>query len=110
MDFDQPPVVRVFADAEMPLPTGRWPATIPAVAQLVREGLDLAPGITFLVGENGSGKSTLVEGIAMAYGLGAVGGSAGSRHGTRASESPLSRGLRLQRGQDLLGAPFDRSR
>ena len=98
MDFDQPPVVRVFADAEMPLPTGRWPATIPAVAQLVREGLDLAPGVTFLVGENGSGKSTLVEGIAMAYGLGAEGGSAGSRHGTRASESPLSRGLRLQRG------------
>jgi predicted ATPase len=34
----------------------------------------------------------------MAYGLGAEGGSTGSQHGTRASESPLSRVLRLQRG------------
>jgi predicted ATPase len=98
VDFDQPPVVRIMADPEHPLPPDRWPMTIPAVAQLVQDGLDLPPGVTFPVGENGSGKSTLVEGIAMAYGLGAEGGSSGSRHGTRASESPLSRGLRLQRG------------
>src|SRR5436190_20634788 len=45
-----------------------WPFTIPAVAQIVREeGLDIPPGITFLVGENGSGKSTLVEAIAEIY-------------------------------------------
>jgi len=45
-----------------------WPFTIPAVAQLVAEGgLDVPPGITFLVGENGSGKSTLVEAIAEVY-------------------------------------------
>jgi predicted ATPase len=98
VDFDQPPVVRVSAVPENPLPPGRWPATIPAVAQLLAEGLDLAKGVTFLVGENGSGKSTLVEGIAMAYGLGSEGGSTGSQHGTRGSESPLSRNLRLQRG------------
>ncbi len=98
MDFDQPPVVRIAADPERPLPPDRWPMTIPAVAQLVRDGLELSSGVTFLVGENGSGKSTLVEGIAMAYGLGAEGGSSGSRPGTRESESPLSRGLRLQRG------------
>ncbi|WP_246355375.1 AAA family ATPase [Nocardioides ungokensis] len=36
---------------------------------MVAEGIELAPGVTFLVGENGSGKSTLVEGIAMAFGL-----------------------------------------
>jgi predicted ATPase len=98
VDFDQPPVVRVSADPDRPLTSSGWPATIPAVAQLLRDGLDLSPGVTFLVGENGSGKSTLVEGIAMAYGLGAEGGSTGSRHGTRGSESPLSRSLRLQRG------------
>ena len=45
--------------------------TIPAVAQVAREGMDLAKGVTFLVGENGSGKSTLVEAVAQAYGLNA---------------------------------------
>lgn len=72
--------------------------TVPAVAQLVHDGLDLAPGITFLVGENGSGKSTLVEAVAMAYGLAPEGGSSGSQHATRASESPLGSSLHLQRG------------
>jgi predicted ATPase len=68
------------------------------VAQLLHDGLTLPKGVTFLVGENGSGKSTLVEAVAMAYGLGAEGGSTGSRHGTRSSESPLSRSLHLRRG------------
>ena len=40
-----------------------WPMTMPAVAQVAREGLDLPKGVTFLVGENGSGKSTLVEAV-----------------------------------------------
>ncbi|HWL34755.1 MAG TPA: AAA family ATPase [Frankiaceae bacterium] len=45
----------------------RWPYTIPAVAQVIDEGLDVPAGVTFLVGENGSGKSTLVEAMAHAY-------------------------------------------
>ena len=98
MDFDQPPVVRVGVAAEHDLSPRQWPMTIPAVAQVVRDGLDLSKGVTFLVGENGSGKSTLVEAIAMAYGLSPEGGSTGAAHSTRASESPLSRALRLQRG------------
>ncbi len=98
MDLDQPPVVEVRADPERPLPLDEWPVTIPAVAQLLRDGLTLPAGVTFLVGENGSGKSTIVEAVAMAYGLGREGGSTGSQHGTRASESPLSGSLRLQRG------------
>ena len=53
----------------------RWPATVPAARQLLREGLELAPGITILVGENGSGKSTGVEMLAEAYGLNPQGGS-----------------------------------
>jgi predicted ATPase len=52
-----------------------WPATVPAAAQLLREGLELPPGITILVGENGSGKSTVVEMLAEAYGLNPQGGS-----------------------------------
>ena len=45
-----------------------WPYTIPAVAQIIRDGgIDIAPGVTFLVGENGSGKSTLIEAFAGKY-------------------------------------------
>lgn len=98
MDFDQPPVVSVFADPdELPDPD-EWPMTVPAVAQIVAEGFRPAPGVTLLVGENGSGKSTLVEALAGAYGLSIEGGSTGARHSTRASESPLGSALRIQRG------------
>ncbi len=83
MDFDQPPVVRVEVEAGQAPGSHGWPMTIPAVAQLVREGLDLPPGVTFLVGENGSGKSTLVEAVAMAYGLSPEGGSTRTPHDTR---------------------------
>ena len=45
-----------------------WPYTIPAIRQLIAEGgLEIEPGVTFLVGENGSGKSTLIEAIAAKY-------------------------------------------
>jgi predicted ATPase len=74
-----------------------WWARVPAVRDVLDRGLDLRAGITFVVGENGSGKSTLVEGIAAAYGLNAEGGSAGARHSTRATESPLGDVLRLVR-------------
>ncbi|HEU0102843.1 MAG TPA: AAA family ATPase, partial [Mycobacteriales bacterium] len=98
MQFSEAPVVRVVPDPDCPLPPDVWPATIPAVAQLVRDGLDLDPGVTFLVGENGSGKSTLVEALAIAYGLSPEGGTPFGRHATRPSESPLHTAIRLQRG------------
>jgi len=98
VDFDQPPVRRVELRPDASLSPRAWPMTIPAVAQVVRTGLDLPRGVTFLVGENGSGKSTLVEGVAQAFGLNAEGGSTHSRHETRASESPLGRSLSLTRG------------
>ncbi len=98
VDFAPTPVRRVEVEAHDPAALQAWPFDLPAVAQLVREGLDLAPGVTFLVGENGSGKSTLVEGIAQAYGLSPEGGSTGSRHSTRVSESPLGMALVLRRG------------
>jgi len=98
VDFDQPSVVRVSRDPEAGLAAGTWPATIPAVAQLLADGIDLAPGVTFLVGENGSGKSTLVEAIAVAYGLSPEGGTAFGKHETRSTESPLHHALTIQRG------------
>ena len=99
---DQPPVVRVDrADGEV-LPRDQWPRTVPAVEQLLRDGLDLDKGVTFLVGENGSGKSTIVEAVAMLFGLSPEGGSRQGMHSTRATESGLAEVLRMQRG---LGSP-----
>jgi len=78
--------VRLASEAD----TGRYPFTLPAVAWLIHsDGLSLAPGVTFLVGENGSGKSTLVEAIAVAAGFNPEGGSQHFRFATRASESSL---------------------
>ncbi len=98
MDFDQPPVRRVALSPDAELAPGAWPLTIPAVAQIAAEGLDLGKGVTFLVGENGSGKSTIVEAVAMAYGLNPEGGSTGAMHATRPTESPLGEALAVQRG------------
>lgn len=79
-----------------PEPASRWWEGIPAVRQLLLDGLGLGDGTVF-IGENGSGKSTLVEGLAMAYGLAGEGGSSGSQHVTRASESGLGDQLRVVR-------------
>ena len=95
--LDQPPVVAVRVVDDPDRPAG-WPRTVPAVAQLLAGGIDLAPGVTFLVGENGSGKSTVLEGVALAYGFSPEGGSNQARHSTRPSESPLSDWLEIQRG------------
>ncbi|GAA1477489.1 AAA family ATPase [Nocardioides aestuarii] len=94
-------VRRVVRSRAAPLER-EWPATIPAVAQVLAGGLELRRGVTLLVGENGSGKSTLVEALAMAYGLGAEGGTANLRVGTRPSESPLHDWITLERSP---GAP-----
>ncbi|MGN6610014.1 MAG: AAA family ATPase [Jatrophihabitans sp.] len=95
------PVLRVEAarevDPDDPPRPERWPCTIPAVQQLLDDGLELAP-LTVLVGENGSGKSTLVEAIAMRFGFSPEGGSTGARHSTRPTESGLHRWLWLRRG------------
>ncbi len=96
--WKQPPVVAVSVREESVPQTSTWPAAIPAVQQLLADGLTLDPGITFLVGENGSGKSTILEGIALAYGMSPEGGSTYARHATRPTESPLGDWLRLQRG------------
>jgi predicted ATPase len=79
--------------------TGRYPFTLPAVAWLARSnGIELATGVTFLVGENGTGKSTLVEALAVAAGFNPEGGSQNFRFATRASESSLGDELVLTWG------------
>jgi predicted ATPase len=76
----------------------RWPATVPAVAQILHDGLDLGTGVTVLAGENGSGKSTVVEVIAEACGLNPQGGSAKARFETRATEPGVGGLLWAERG------------
>jgi predicted ATPase len=75
-----------------------WPASVPAVGQILRYGLELAPGLTILVGENGSGKSTVVELLAEAYGLNPQGGSQSARYSSRESEPGLGSQLQVIRG------------
>lgn len=82
----------------LPMPRDQWPATIPAVAQVLDEGLDLEPGVTFLVGENAAGKSTLLEAIAIAAGLPAEGGNRQLDEHSWVTESALSEHLQLARG------------
>ncbi|MGH2709482.1 MAG: AAA family ATPase, partial [Actinomycetota bacterium] len=72
-----------------------YPFCIPAIRNL-RE-LRLPGPVTFLVGENGTGKSTLLEGIAVASGFNAEGGSRNFRFSTRPSHSGLHECLRLVR-------------
>ncbi len=97
MRINKQPVRRVEAVGDEVPPAHTWPWNIPAVRHLLTDGLDLGD-LTVLVGENGAGKSTLVEGIAMAYGLNAEGGSTGTMHRTAESESPLHEHLQIVRG------------
>ncbi len=41
-----------------------WFVDVAAIAQLCRDGVELDPRVTVIVGENGSGKSTFVEAVA----------------------------------------------
>lgn len=91
------PIRRIDADPAADVPSGGWPTSVPAVGQVLREGLDLG-GMTVVVGDNGSGKSTIVEGIAMAFGMSPEGGSTLAAHQTRSSESGLHEWLRVIRG------------
>ena len=94
---DNRPIRRVEADPAAEVDRQAWWARIPAVRAVLDHGLNLAAGVTFLVGENGSGKSTLVEGLATAHGLNPEGGSRGAMHSTRVTESPLGDTLRVVR-------------
>jgi predicted ATPase len=85
-----------YGGAEIDLSS--WPATVPAVAQILAEGLNLGTGVTVLAGENGAGKSTVVEVIAEACGLNPQGGSAKAMFQTRASEPGIGAHLWAERG------------
>ena len=77
--FSSLPVRRIEEHRLAPLSKDVWPATIPAVRQILDEGLDLSR-LTVFVGENGTGKSTIVEALAQAFGLNAEGGTQNALH------------------------------
>jgi predicted ATPase len=76
----------------------RWPATVPAVAQILAEGLDLVTGVTVLAGDNGVGKSTVVEMLAESCGLNPQGGSAKAQFQAHDSEPGIGGHLWAERG------------
>lgn len=86
-----------------------WPFTVPAVGQLLAEGLTFTRPVTMLVGDNGSGKSTLAEAIAEGFGLDAAGGRAAVRSGRpNPVKTPLGEVLRLRTtsaGAHMLSGP-----
>ncbi|GAB3356983.1 AAA family ATPase [Modestobacter lapidis] len=98
--MDRRPIRRFRPDRAAPPPTpaqrAAWPLTVPAIAQVLDQGLELPAGALVLVGENGSGKSTLLELMAVTLGLNPEGGSVHTRHRTRATE-PESLGLVVER-------------
>lgn len=73
-----------------------YPFSIPAVREI--ESIEFHPNVTFFVGENGSGKSTVLEGIAVALGFSAEGGTKNVRFPSAGSLSPLHEYLRLAKG------------
>ena len=103
-EFDTRPVRAFVPGPDVDVDESVWPASVPAMAQLLREGLELPAGLTVLVGENGSGKSTVVEGLAEAYGLNPQGGSVQGRlFRVRDSEPGIGGALTVVRG---LRAPW----
>jgi predicted ATPase len=98
-EFDARPVRTFLPAADLQVDEAVWPASVPAMAQLLREGLEVPAGLTVLVGENGSGKSTVVEALAEAYGLNPQGGSAlAQTFRIRDSEPGVGTNLTVVRG------------
>src|SRR5690348_18373021 len=98
-EFDARPVRAFLPGPGARADGSRWPASVPAMAQLLREGLEIPAGLTVLVGENGSGKSTVMETLAEAYGLNPQGGSVQAKlFRTRDSEPGLGAHLIVERG------------
>lgn len=73
-----------------------YPFSLDAVRSL--NTLSFHPHVTYIIGENGSGKSTLLEGVAVAMGFNAEGGSTNFGFNTRSTHSELGEHLQIAKG------------
>ena len=69
---------------------------MPAVAQIIRDGLEFTAPVTFLVGENGSGKSTIIEAIADLCKISSDGGKAGTKYASAVVKTRLGQAMRAE--------------
>jgi len=74
----------------------KYPLSLPFLKTF--DGLNFHPSVTFIVGENGSGKSTLLEGLAVAWGFNAEGGTINFSFNTVETHSNLDQYLRVSKG------------
>lgn len=80
------------------IPQGNYINSLPVVNWLKHGSLEFKKPVTFIVGENGIGKSTLIEGLAVALGFNAEGGSKNFNFSTENSHSDLYKYLSVKRG------------
>ncbi|MCA0970247.1 AAA family ATPase [Halobacillus litoralis] len=78
------------------LPKEEFPLNIPALRSF--SSLYFHPNVTYVIGENGVGKSTLLEGVAVALGFNAEGGTLNFNFSSYDSHSDLHDYLRVARG------------
>jgi predicted ATPase len=74
----------------------QFPLCLPVIRHF--EELKFHPNVTYIIGENGMGKSTLLEGIAVALGFNAEGGTLNFNFSSYDSHSNLDEYLRLVKG------------
>ena len=81
------------------IPSENYLKKLPVISNLKKIGeLELTKPVTIFVGENGVGKSTLIEGIAMAMGFNAEGGTINFNFSTKESHSNLNEYITVSRG------------
>ncbi|MCR5089932.1 MAG: AAA family ATPase, partial [Oscillospiraceae bacterium] len=81
------------------IPEDDYIAGLPVIRHLTQMGgLGFRKPVTFLVGENGTGKSTLLEGLAVALGFNAEGGTLSYQFSTADSHSDLYQYLTVEKG------------
>ena len=90
-------IKNVFLSRE--IPNDNYLKNLPVISNLKKiKELELTKPVTFIVGENGVGKSTLIEGIAVAMGFNAEGGSINFCFSTKESHSNLHEYITVGRG------------
>lgn len=90
-------VKKIFLSKE--IPSGNYLKRLPVISNLKKiGGLELTKSVTIFVGENGVGKSTLIEGLAVAMGFNAEGGSVNFSFSTKESHSNLHEYITVSRG------------